>query len=733
MLELLKKHLDEVELFKGDYPEIVYTLIEAIPNQELPVRMKEAIVLSQIMLFVSQFQRNIRQWTGSLIPVNAITFCIAKSGLSKDSSVAAVKKCFNSGYEIINEHRWLKAKEIAINKARGSKKANPELWSVYKDFYFTPNPLFSAPSTLEGFTQHLNNLEDTGLGAGYIYSGEIGAELAQNYNLIENIRLISELYDEGYKEIKVLKTREIQTKEIKNLPVSALFMGSPDNLLFEDSIKKKFKTEFTTKLARRSFFIYIDEEIASVDYKSVKALIEKELIHTDTVKESIEDVNSYIRELTRYMLSLAKTPIEIAPKVRELYIAYKRYNEELSQQIENHYPIYKLTRAHLQWKALKLAGAFCLVQGSDIITVDDYKAAVKFVETIESDILRFEKELDKEPYELFASYVKSMAVNDEMFVPLHQLKKQGYVSSGNLDSHIKDLIMLVSSYDNEGIYYYTQQEGSKGIAYQKLNSCNEVLVSYVKSEGTKIERARKSTSGFICEAMLFKDLEKILSDDYTYSPFKFINGIRGRDNIDSFCKWIALDIDNSTITDIQAHALLSDINHFIVRTSNKDNPYKFRLLIEFDMQVNIPDNCWLRFLQSISQEIGIAVDILPKSQIFYSYKDREILKETEADCFPIKKHVTYVMNEELLKEEKPYTSPQKKALLADPINTFAEAFYAKQGEGSRKMIIAARKAKELGADKEYIIELMNKINDFWVLPMEQSRFEQTILEQIKRW
>ena len=66
------------------------------------------------------------------------------------------------------------------------------------------------------------------------------------------------MYDEGSKEVKVLKARENQSKEVKNLPVSALFIGSQDNLLYDETIKHKFKTEFTSKLARRSFFIFVN-------------------------------------------------------------------------------------------------------------------------------------------------------------------------------------------------------------------------------------------------------------------------------------------------------------------------------------------------------------------------------------------------------------------------------------------------------------------------------------------
>lgn len=36
-------------------------------------------------------------------------------------------------------------------------------------------------------------------------------------------------------------------------------------------------------------------------------------------------------------------------------------------------------------------------------------------------------------------------------------------------------------------------------------------------------------------------------------------------------------------------------------------------------------------------------------------------------------------------------------------------------------------------DKEGILNLMEEINSYWEEPMEQTRFENTILNQIRNW
>ena len=83
-----------------------------------------------------------------------------------------------------------------------------------------------------------------------------------------------------------------------------------------------------------------------------------------------------------------------------------------------------------------------------------------------------------------------------------------------------------------------------------------------------------------------------------FSPFIFKNGIRGKDTIEGACKWVVLDVDSSDITDEEAHLLLSEINHHIVRTSNKTNAFKFRIILELDSEVDLDNTSWMWFMKS---------------------------------------------------------------------------------------------------------------------------------------
>ena len=97
----------------------------------------------------------------------------------------------------------------------------------------------------------------------------------------------------------------------------------------------------------------------------------------------------------------------------------------------------------------------------------------------------------------------------------------------------------------------------------------------------------------------------MLKGDYAYSPFQFKNGIRSKENLVGDTKWLALDIDHCDFTYEQIHTILGNINHHIVQTSDKKNLYKFRLLVELDSPINLPDREFKTFVQSVSQYLGL--------------------------------------------------------------------------------------------------------------------------------
>ena len=730
MINLIKSELESYGIFTSNIPEVLTELAKSIPNSAIPERMKLTLAVSELMLFTSQFRRNIAHWNGSQIPINSITFTLAKSGAGKDSSVSALRKCFQISYDKFNEKRKIYAKIAAIKAAAEAGENNPNQQSVYRNYYAEPNPLFASPSTVEGFIQHLNELDVAGLGAGFIYSGEFGSELITSPVIQSNLQLLAETYDEGNKEVKIIKNKETQSKAIKNLPVSALFVGSQDNILFDEQIKNKFKLEFSTKLARRSFFNFNPEQMDQQDFKSIADMLAYELKIENDAMLVRQQLSAVLSILTDYQLTKLKEPIQISEDVMNIFLLYKRYNSELSEKISGLYPISKLVRMHLQWKALKLAGAIAFFNQNEEITISDYVQAINFTEMLDNDMQLFEAELVKEPYELFVSYMNNLANNNKATISLHQLRKMGYIPlTGKPEQRMKELVRLAASYDKDGIY--TIEDTS--INFERIIKTEGNGVSYLAVSGDKDYRAQHCAYGYEYTEIKFEQLGQLLTGDYAYSPFEFKDGIRGKDNIIGGCKWICLDVDKSTLTDEEVHFLLQNYNHYIVRTSNKDNPYKFRILLELDSYVDVPDKAWKSFIRSICEYIAIDADQLPKAQIFFSYADRNVLSTVDKQPIEVKDHlmVAYNHNEQRTDVIK-LTPVQRKEQLANIRDTFWYLYEAEDGQGSISMIRAIKHMKDLGASKEQTYALINDANEYWIYPLPEQRLERTIYTQIDK-
>ena len=728
MLELLKKDLEQSGAFSGSLPPIVRQVVESINAPSIPYRMKLTIAASELVLFASHLRRNINHWNGSMIPINAISFVISGSGSGKDSSVSATRKCFKDGYIIIEAKR----KDIATNNAQklamAAGKSDPHEWNTYKEFYRVPNPLFVAPSTSEGFIQHLNDLDSAGIGAGFMYSGEVGAEMANGTTLIDNIKLLAEVYDEGNKEVKVLKARENQSKEIKNLPVSALFVGSQENILYDETTKRVFKREFSTKLARRSFFNFSPKAVDPIQYSTVVEMLRAEEVAEDQSIAARTIVQKIVKDLAVVSVKGAGQPLGISSEVRNLFTTYKRYNEELSTTIAPQFHISKLVRAHMQWKALKFSGAIAIFNGHNSIEKDDYIAAISYCEMLDEDMQLFEAELMKEPYEIFVDFMRSQAVEGKASIGLHNLRKLGYIpTTGVPTTKMKELIHLATSYDKTGIYTVCDD----GICYEEIQKTDTIGCSFVSVSGTKEERQTQCAKGFEYYQTTFDELKDMLHEDLAYSAFRFKDGKRSKDNITNGCKWVCLDIDDSHITDEECHFILQDINHHIARTSDVNNPFKFRVLLELDAVVDIPDLQWRTFIKSISDSLSLKTDLLPKSQIYFSYSGRNVLSVVDQSPIEVKEHLMLATSIEPKVVPQKLSTAQSKAMIADPLTTFEFAYNASNGSRYRSLIRAAFYGKDLGMSHDEIIELIQDISDYWDEPASDKHLSQ-IFSQIKR-
>lgn len=749
MLTQTKELLTKEGVFTGEQNQYLKDVVAAISFPTINPRMKSVIAAAQITAFAGQFRRNIALWDDvTEVPVNGISFVITGSGSGKDSSVKAARKCFKSGYALIEQASTNKAIALAVEEAREEGQANPLDEAIYRPYLKPVPPIDIMPTTGPGLIQHINDIGEIGLGAGFMYSGEFSDELAYNQDMVENIKTLSEIYDTGDKEIKYTKTVENRSKAITGQPVSALFVGSPGHILYDEGTKKKFHIAFMSKLARRSWFCYAPDKIEEKVFDTIDELWEYETAIENESKHARISMDMSSHSIAETNIDKHGTPITVSKEVERLYKVYKRYNNDLADLLPNQESTYALIRRHLQWKALKLAAAFTIMNCKDEITTKEFVEAIRFCEILDKDMEEFERDLNKSPHELLVDFFHTKTLVDGASeISTHDLKKQGFMNNVSKPK-LKEMVALCAGYDKDSVYSIINDGAA--IHYEPIIKTDTINVTYKEIDCSALNLAIKNKNyeaarqakhdiattvnyGFESATTTFADLPIMLEQDYAYSPFKFRDGVRRKENLESGTKWVVLDIDDSPLSAEEAHMMLGDINHHIALTSDNSNDYKFRVLLELDSEVYLDPLAWKHFYLKIAEDLGLRADPLPQAQIFYAYGGRKIFSNTDSEPIETRDYLMFAKEKANDREtqSKVMSNAQRKALLNDPTTTFEYAFEARHGEGSRSMYRMMRHAQDLGATLDEVLQLLEDVNTYWDSPMPHERLEK-LMDQGKR-
>lgn len=744
MIKLSRHELESKGVFTPNLNPITQKLVDTIPFAAVPDKMKYVIATSQLINFAAQFKRNIALRDGTLVPINAISFVIAPSGLGKDSVVRAAKNPFKTGFKKIEKARIQKAIKAAIKAAQAAGEDPPNEPAIYEQYMLPIPPIDITPTTGPGLIKHVNDIAALELSSGFIYAGEFSLELQSNPDMVENIKTLSEVYDLGIKEVKYTKSAEFRSEAIEGQPVSALFVGSPGYILYDESTKKKFNIAFMSMLARRSWFCYTPEKLPEPEFTTLEEADAYEVEIENRAIEAAVSMKAAIDDITDFGLNTANSNIELSEEAARLFRTYKRYNNALVDSFPNQDSTYALIRRHLQWKCLKLAGAYAIMDKSNVITERHFIEAIRFAEILDKDMELFEAELNKAAHERFADFAHTKLNNEgKAIISIHDIKKQGFLDSVSRNK-LQELATLCSGYDKNGIYSVVNE--GYAIQYEHTIKTDVLTVSYKpidasavnaavsakdknKVSSAKQALAASATYGYETAEVTFDKLHELLTGEFAYSPFRFRDGKRGKDNIIGGTKWLVLDIDDTPISAEYCHFYLSDVNHYIVLSSNPDNAYKYRVVIELDSYVELDNVAWKTFYKLIAQDLALKVDLLPQSQIFLSYGDRPIYSNLDGEPLEVREYVIKALEEKEITTPK-VTKTQAKLLLQDPLTTFAYAFDAPYGSASRNVIQAMYHLRDLGGTLEDALQLFEDIQNYWDDPFEKTRAD-TMRTQIR--
>lgn len=746
MKTILHNELYDYGAFTQKLPSIIERLIN-VNNFNIPYRMKALIAMSELISFTSQFKRNILLPDDALVPINSISFCIAPSGGNKDSSLRITRKVFSKAYDLLESTRRSHAISQAIEAATAAGEASADSKEVYTSYLVEPVATFLKDVTPQGLIQYMNDIAVEPLGAGVMVNSEIADEFNTNPNFPDIIKVLSEAYDLGILEASYTKGKEYRNNGISGVPFNALFIGSYYMLMYNQQLKTKFIASFMSKLSRRCSFTYAPDKIEDPVYSSGAELIAAEQLVRAKSKAAAEALIPEILRITQFNIQHAGQPLRLSPEADTIMLLLKRYDTEVANTecaIESADSLYRKNR---YWRALKLAGALAIMDSDSTIQAKHFTEAINLTELFSLDMAAFEHDLSKSDHERFSDFIRTQVLLDNRaIISVHDLKKQGFVSTAT-KAKLQELVMLCTAYDTSGIYSVINEGAA--IQYEPIIKTERLNISYKPLNMTALNNAIKAndpqavkeakhhlamsaTYGFELGQTTFSDLANLLSGDYAYSPFTFRNGIRGKDNIIGGTKWLVYDLDNSTISAAEAHFMLSDLNHHIALSSDPSNDYKFRVLIELDSVVDLDPITWKHFYTSVADHLALKIDVLPQSQIFFSYAGRPILSVIDASPLNVRQFIIDAKEKRTATAPRPLTTAQQRALLNDPLETFKYCWEAKAGEGSRAMIRMVYHMKDLGASLEEVLTALHDVQEYWENPMDENRFNNTIIRQAQR-
>ncbi len=678
----------------------ILEIVNAI-DSKLEQEQKLQLFVHYLIVFASQFRINIKHNMQD-IPINSITFLFNYSGSGKDTTINIIKKIFEASNMIIQEKRFLFNELQAQERFESSTARNKNI----NDFYLNNPPLEIGVSTQEGM---LSCLEDNSLfpyGSINVVSNEFMAEYARNINIQNMMSSIAELYDLGNKNSKMIKDRSNLVSAMSNVAISCLFTSSFSSM--EDiALRNRLYGEFKSRFSRRSSITFNNKRKQEDRIEDLNEWLDMAFKNRDINNEVVEKYSLYFKELTNNIILAATREVTLDSEAEKILFIYERYCRTIIEKMDG--LTNELTRLNImnRWfKALKLSGALAIFKNKFVIDETDIVEAINITEIINEQITVFENELSKNEYEILIDYFNT---TDKKSITIHELIKAGLIGKRTLKADLENIVRLANSGQDDGIFYLNKDKDT--VKYQATEQSKKFGISYID---TKEVYDKKDRVKFMKQRMKyveidFERLKSMLSKNFIYCGFEFKDGIRNLENIIRRTNLLIFDIDNSEITMEEMSHCLADIKHIVCSTSDKTNIYKFRVIIPLDRYVEIKNYKDLMNLVAKDFFMGVKIDTLPESQIFYSYKDANVIENLDGELLNIKDYLLMVKNNTI----KELTPKEKKALLDDAYNTFYGAYLAREGSRHRSLVWAIAKANHLGATYEAVIELINDINNTW--------------------
>lgn len=653
------------------------------------------------------------------IPVNIYALALATSGFGKGHSVHIFEEDFLSGFKkrfmedtfptVAEKNLW----DIANDKAaRNGTDPQEEFDKVSASFKRAGAYPFTFDSgTTPAVKQLRNKLLMANCGSINMQVDEIGSNLEGSAELLN---LYLELYDQGIVKQKLTKNTPDSQRDEEidgKTPTNMLLFGTPAKLLDGGSTEDAFYSLLDTGYARRCLFGYGNQDRkashSQTPEESYRALIQPQ--NSVTVSKWANRFHT-LADPARFGWEMT-----VEDDVAIELIRYKMDCEKIADALPDHKEIQKAELSHRYFKALKLAGAYAFIDGSNKVEMLNLMQAILLVE--ESG-LAFQTILNREKtYVKLAKYIAAEGT-DLTHADLHEALP--FYKTGNAARNEMMSLATAWGYKQHILIKKTFVDGIEFYHGETLKETNlaEMHLAYSGHFAYHYESVEAP----------FDQLHMLTQEpDLHWTNHSFKSGHRAEENVLVGFNMIVIDVDGGVSIDM-VHELLKEYKFMTYTTKrHTEEDSRFRLIIPMNYRLELDADDYREFMNSIVEWLPFQVDEAAnqRSRKWASCATGNYHYNLEGEVFDVLKFIPKTSKNEEFKNE------MKKVESMDNLERwFAQRIAS--GNRNNQMVKFALTLVDGGMDfyevQKQVMAFNKKLNN--ALPV--SEIESTIMQTVAK-
>lgn len=653
------------------------------------------------------------------IPVNIYALALAGSGYGKGYSVNIVETEFLSGFKkrfmedtfpvVAEKNLWDIANDRAVRNGTDQQVEFDGCMAEFKRAGAYPFTFDSGTSP--AVKQLRQKLLLANCGSINLQIDEIGSNLVANTDVLT---LYLELYDQGIVKQKLTKhTADSQRAEEVDgkTPTNMLLFGTPNKLLDGGQTEEQFYSLLETGYARRCLFGYGQHDRKSFHSQTAEEIFEK-LIQPANGLTVTKWANQFhgLADPARFGWQ-----ITLEDEVAVELIRYKIACEEAADHLADHKEVQKAELSHRYFKALKLAGAYAFVDGSNTITMAHLKQAILLVEESGAS---FQTILNRE--KTYVKLAKYIAAEDTDLTHADLHEALPFYKSGNAARNEMITLATAWGYKQHIVIKKTFMDGIEFFHGEKLKETDIEAMSLSYSD--------HFAYNYVTESAPFDQLHLLTQgENLHWCNHAFKAGHRSEETVIQGFNMVVIDVDEGTSLEL-THELLKEYKYMTYTTKrHSDEENRFRLILPLNYHLSLDGDDYKEFMNSI-------VAWLP----FQTDEEANQRSRKWASCTT--GEYTYNMEGELLNALQFIPKTTKNAEYkqqfqkVESLDNLERWFAQRIASGSRnnQMIKYALALVDTGMDAYSVGKQVHAFNQKLNNPLSEDEIDSTILVSVAR-